>query len=251
MSVLERITALPLTQVADDECEGHMKGRQRCIACHKMVAAGMRAQGRESAVLPAAPDAAPITERAQPHAQPKGHRTGEGGVEWGMFRGCSAPLCNGGSHQPRAAAMPGAPPRIPPPPRAAAPRTARTPRLCPCTALSGACAAPPGRPTAPPRAAGSSVPVHRAMHASRRIARAPGGFARAPPARTPRGSAARAALSAPRTARTPRSSAPLTPRTARDAPQPSPPRTSRRNSPAQSSCRRSAPRPRRSAAGRG
>ena len=105
--------------------------------------------------------------------------------------------------------MPGAPPRIPPPPRAAAPRTARTPRLCPCTALSGACAAPPGRPTAPPRAAGSSVPVHRAMHASRRIARTPGGFARAPPARTPRGSAARAALSAPRTARTPRSSAPL------------------------------------------
>lgn len=101
MSVLERITALPLTQVADDECEGHMKGRQRCIACHKMVAAGMRAQGRGSAVLPAAPDAAPITERAQPHAQPKGHRTGEGGgVEWGMFRGRSAPLCNGGSHSP-------------------------------------------------------------------------------------------------------------------------------------------------------
>lgn len=67
VSVLERITALPLTQVADDECEGHMKGRQRCIACHKMVAAGMRAQGRESPVLPAAPDAAPIATKGLEH----------------------------------------------------------------------------------------------------------------------------------------------------------------------------------------
>lgn len=43
MSTLEQITrqrSLQFTQVADDEREGHMKGRHQYIACHKMVAPG-------------------------------------------------------------------------------------------------------------------------------------------------------------------------------------------------------------------